>query len=75
MYQPPTSVLGLRITAAPAAAGTAAVGSSGVLPFTGLPVYWMIVAVFVLVMAGIALLTLVPRNRVASRKVLPTALR
>ena len=56
MYTPPTGVLGVKI-----AAGT---GALTVLPHTGaLALLWLFVAAFTLVMAGTAVLNLVPRKK------------
>ncbi len=56
MYEPPVAVLGTKI-----AAGA---GTLTVLPHTGaLGVAWIAVAGFTLVMAGLAIMQLLPRKR------------
>ena len=50
-------------------AGTAFAPAAGALPFTGLPLTWVLLSAFVLIMAGIALATMVPRHRGDARKV------
>lgn len=58
-----------------AVSGTGAAGSAAGLSILGMPAHWAALAAFVLVMAVVALFTILPRNREQVAKVLPAELR